>query len=77
MTDRERLHVDRQADPHVAELAAPELKALRAGLIQRLSLAALVLALLSVVATYGMSGVLRSVAQNELREDLNPLRVEM
>ena len=77
MTDLERLPFDRRADPLVSAHAAPELRTLRADLLRRLSVVAAVLALLSVVATYVMSGVLRSAAQNELRESLNPLRVEM
>lgn len=77
MTDWERLPQDRQADPLVLEHAAPALRELRTDLVRRLSVVAVVLAILSVVATYGMSGFLRTAAQNELREDLNPLRVEM
>ena len=77
MTDWESLPSDRQTDTLVLDHAAPELRALRADLIRRLSVVAVVLALLSLVATYGMSGFLRSAAQNEVQESLNPLRVEM
>lgn len=77
MTGWERLPPDRQADPLVSEHAAPALRALRADLLRRLTVVAIALAVLSVVATYGMSGFLRAAAQNELRENLNPLRVEM
>jgi two-component system sensor histidine kinase ChiS len=77
MTDRGRYWPKERADPSAMQQAAPELLTLQQDLVRRLCVAAVILTLTAVLGAYAMSGFLQAAAQNALREDLNPLRVEM